>query len=872
MPTRIYALAKELNFDSKELVEVCKKAGISGKGSALASLSDDETQKLHDYLAGPKKAPSQSADESKTNSAIATSARRQAIRREDAIPGMASGKIKVIGQPESTASSDPEGSVNPGEAATKRPRKRAPVIKVAPMPEVDMPPPPKAPAKPVAQKPDIRLPKDAIESHRKGLKPALEKLAPGGMKNATPAPATGASEESGTSKRRGGRRVKETKDTKENKEGKTGMAGMAGSRASRQTQRKQRARPHSSMDRRYDDGRRHSRRRNRSNVRAVNTAAPRKGLVKLTLPCTVRTFSEAAGVSAAQVQRVLMGLGVMATINAQIESEMVEIVATELGVELDFKQAETLQQSVFQKYLQSEDTEDSLVARPPVVTFLGHVDHGKTSLLDHLIGTEVAKGEAGGITQHIRAYQIEKDGRKISFVDTPGHEAFTEMRARGAQVTDIAVLVVAADDGVMPQTEEAISHAKAANVPILVALNKIDLPGIDTNVALSQLSEHGLTPSQWGGEVEVVETSAITGQGMDDLLETILTIAELHEYKANPNRLASGTCLEAEQEAGQGVIAKLMVKNGTLRIGDVVVCGTSHGRIKAMYNTLHPTQNLTEVPPSQPVSAVGFEEVPEAGEAFLVLDDISMAREVAAEREAELRQESLSQISTKISFEDFQRRLEEGQLSDNPDDIATLNLIIRTDVRGSIEAIQKELQKLEHPQVCIKILQASVGGITTGDVTLADASNAVIVGFNVIPNEGARALADKKGTEIRRYDVIYKITDDIKAMLEGKLKPEEQQVELGQAIVKQVFHISRIGSVAGCYVVRGSVERGCRIRVFRDGRVIGDYDLDTLRREKDDAKEVSRGLECGIKLAGFNDVKQDDVLESYKIIEVARTL
>ena len=381
-----------------------------------------------------------------------------------------------------------------------------------------------------------------------------------------------------------------------------------------------------------------------------------------------------------------------------------------------------------------------------------------------------------------------------------------------------------------------------------------------------------MTPSQWGGDVEVVETSAITGQGIDELLETLLTVAELHELKANPDRPAIGTCLEAEQEPGRGVIAKLIVKNGTLRIGDVVVCGTTYGRIKAMFDTLQTKRRVKEAGPSQPVNAVGLEAAPEAGELFVVLDDISVARTVAEEREAELRRKELSQITPRISFEDFQRRLAEGQLVDEDQEIVNLNLIIRADVRGSIEAIQKELQKLEHPQVRIKILQASVGGITVGDVTLAEASDAVIIGFNVIPDEAARSLADQKGIEIRRYNVIYKVTDDIKALLEGRLKPEEQQVELGQAIVKQVFHISRVGTVAGCYVVRGTIERGCRIRVFRDGRVVGDYDLESLRREKEDVKEVSRGMECGIKLAGFNDVKQDDVLEAYKIVEVARTL
>jgi translation initiation factor IF-2 len=481
-------------------------------------------------------------------------------------------------------------------------------------------------------------------------------------------------------------------------------------------------------------------------------------------------------------------------------------------------------------------------------------------------------GEAGGITQHIRAYQIDKNGRKIAFVDTPGHEAFTEMRARGANVTDIAVLVIAADDGIMPQTEEAISHAKAADVPIVVALNKIDLPGADANRVMTQMTEFGLTPSEWGGEVEVVRTSAITGEGMDELLDTILTIADLHEFRANPSRHALGTCLEAEQEGGRGVIAKVMVKNGTLQVGDVVVCGGAFGKVKAMYDTLKPRVRVKAAGPSMPVNITGFDTAPQAGEQFFVIDDIAEAREIATVRLAQSRQQNLSGSTTRVSFEEFQRRLEEGRGLASPEEVVTLNLIIRADVRGSIEAIQKELAKLEHPEVHVKVLQASVGGITVADVTLAHASQAVIIGFNVIPDEAARSLADDRQVEIRRYDVIYKVTDDIRAMLEGKLKPEEHIVELGQALVKQVFSISRVGSIAGCYVVRGTVERGCRIRVNRDGKTIGSYDLDSLRREKDDVKEVRQGMECGIKLAGFNDIKQDDVLESYRIEEVARTL
>jgi translation initiation factor IF-2 len=446
------------------------------------------------------------------------------------------------------------------------------------------------------------------------------------------------------------------------------------------------------------------------------------------------------------------------------------------------------------------------------------------------------------------------------------------MRARGANVTDIAVLVVAGDDGVMPQTEEAIAHAKAAGVPIVVALNKMDLPGVDVNRIMQELATRDLLPSEWGGDVEVIQTSAITGAGIDNLLETLLAIAELNEYVADPERDALGVCLEAQQEGGRGVVAKVIVRKGTLRVGDIVVCGPSHGRVKAMYDALNPTLPVEEAGPSTPVNITGLDVPPGAGDAFYVLEDITEARQIAETRATSSHTRGLSgQGTTKISFERFQELLAGGRLGQT-EEATVLNVIIRADVQGSLEAINKELEKLEHPEVQIKILQQSVGGITIGDVHLADASNAVILGFNVIPDEAARGLADDRKIEIRRYDIIYKMTEDLKAMLEGKLKPEERVIELGRALVKQVFAVSKAGTIAGCYVIQGAIERGCRIRVNRDGRTIGDYPLDSLRRIKDDVKEVTRGLECGIKLSGFNDIKQDDVLEAYKIEEFARTL
>ncbi|MGA2035526.1 MAG: translation initiation factor IF-2, partial [Thermoguttaceae bacterium] len=596
----------------------------------------------------------------------------------------------------------------------------------------------------------------------------------------------------------------------------------------------------------------------------ANTAAPRKGKVVVTLPCNVRTFSETVGVPARTILAKLMGLGVLSNIAADIEPDTAELLAVELGLEAEFRLAVAPEDKLLES-LEQQDEPERLQPRPPIVTFLGHVDHGKTSLLDRIIGIDVAAHEKGGITQHIRAYRVTKDGRPITFVDTPGHEAFTAMRARGANVTDIAVLVVAADDGVMPQTEEAISHARAAGVPIVVALNKIDMPGVNVDRDYQQLATNELLPSDWGGETEVVKTSAITGEGIEGLLETLLTVAELHEYRADPDRPGRGTSLESEMHEDRGVIAKLLVQTGTLRVGDVLVCGPAYGRVKAMYDTLDPHTKYEEAGPSTPVNVTGLNVAPGAGDRFYVLGDISEARNLAERRASAARERDLSGGREHVTLENLFERLGRQK------DVQTLNIILRADVRGSIEAIRKELTKLEHPEVQIKILQATVGGVSEADVHLADASDAVIIAFNVVADEGARLLADNRGVQIRRYDIIYQVSEDLRAALEGMLRPERRAKDLGRALVQQVFHISRVGAVAGCRVLSGTITRDSRIRVVRESRVIGEYALDSLRRIKDDAREVREGLECGMKLAGFNDLKEGDLLEAYKIEEVRRT-
>ena len=736
-----------------------------------------------------------------------------------------------------------------GEEKKRPVKKRGITANVAKMPEVKQPTTSAAVSGEKVQKPDIALPQDAINQIQRGGAAPLEHLTKSAKKDKKKGKAGAADPKTGEVFGEMPSKVRRSSTKRED----TPLGGLR----NRRPARNYRSRPGT----------------RRSRGKVVNSAAPRKDAVVLQLPCTVREFSEAAGVPAVQALLTLQQLGddSASTINSVLAGEMVEMLVEHFESSVEIRQQQTAEDELMANYDVENEDEENLVPRAPIVTFLGHVDHGKTSLLDALIGIDVVSGEAGGITQHIRAYEVKKGEQKIAFVDTPGHEAFTEMRARGANVTDIAVLVVAADDGIMPQTEEAITHAKAAGVPIIVALNKIDIPGITADKALQDLASAELLPSEWGGDTEVVKTSAIAGTGLDELLETILVTAELYEYKANPDRSAYGTCLESEQQSDRGIVCKVMVQGGTLNVGDIVVCGAAYGRVKAMHDTLHPKRRLKSASPSTPVNLTGFNTAPGAGDKLYVVDDMATAREIAETRLSEQHEQDVSG-TVKVSLEEMQRRLESGNLASNEAELITLNLIIRADTKGSIEAIKKELGKIEHPEVRVKVIQALVGGVSVADVRLAQASEAVICAFNVVPDETARSLADEVNAEIRRYEVIYKITDDLKAMLEGRLKPEENVVDLGMAMVMQTFSVSKTGTIAGCRVMRGTIARDCRMRVIRDNTVIGDYPIESLKREKDDAKEVQRGMECGIKLSGFNDVKEGDTLEAYKIEEIARTL
>lgn len=752
-----------------------------------------------------------------------------------------------------------EASAKPAAPAKKKAKAEPPlprVARLAPMPQ-PKPAPVAKPKEPPPQKPEIKLPADAIRASKMGAMPLASHLLKQQEEKRKAKKKEKEKEEVGESPvpllpRQKGRRSK----LEEIEELAAKEAGAA-----KLKRKKEVVKVEEEEDLEPEVTTQQVRLRR---TRSVSTAAPRKSSVVLELPCTVRSFAEALGLPAQKVLAKLFEMGTLANINATLDQTTAEMLAAELGVEVTFRTEADPEEEV-EAIWNIPDPEDALRPRPPIVTFLGHVDHGKTSLLDKILGLNVAAKEKGGITQHIRAYQVEKNGRPITFLDTPGHEAFTAMRARGANCTDIVVLVVAVDDGVMPQTEEAISHARAAGVPIVVALNKIDLPGARPERVMQQLTGLGLVPTEWGGDVEMVRTSALTGEGIPELLDTLVTLGEIFELKANYDRPACGTCLEASLQPGRGVVAKFLVQKGTLRPGDIVVCGTAHGRVKAMYDPLQPHKRVAEAPPARPVDVIGLDNVPDAGSRFVVLEDIAKARKIAEHRMEMARQRELAQARAHITLENLFERLSQK-------DKKTLHIILRADTRGSIEAILKEIAKLEHPEVKIEILQALVGGITAADVHLADASDAVIIGFNVVPDEDARQLAEQLNVQIRRYDIIYQVADDLKAALEGLLQPEKREVELGRALIQKVFHISRIGNVAGCRVLAGVITRDARLRVIRQNRIVGDYPVESLRREKDDVKEVREGFECGIKLAGFDDIKEGDILEAYRVEEVKRTL
>jgi translation initiation factor IF-2 len=577
-------------------------------------------------------------------------------------------------------------------------------------------------------------------------------------------------------------------------------------------------------------------------------------VVKIPDEIVVSDLAAMLKMTAAEVVKKLFSLGVMATVNQVIDYDTAAIVATELGAKAEKEVVVTIEDRIIDD---SDDSAEDLSPRDPVVVVMGHVDHGKTSLLDAIRHTDVTATEAGGITQHIGAYRVDLNGQKITFLDTPGHAAFTSMRARGAQATDIAVLVVAADDGIMPQTIEAINHAKAAGVDIIVAINKMDKPGATTDRIMQQLTEYDLIPEEWGGDTICVPVSALTRMNIDKLLESILLVAEMKELKANPNRAAKGIVIEARLDRNRGPIATLLVQNGTLHSGDIIVAGTSVGRVRVMVDDKG--RKVKEAGPSVPVEIMGLAEAPQAGDAFDAVSDERLARELVEQRKQKQKEEQFKSFE-KVTLENLFSSLKEGELKE-------LNIIVKADVQGSVEAVKQSLEKLSNDEVRVKIIHGGVGAINESDVMLANASNAIIVGFNVRPDPVAAQNAERDGVDIRCYRIIYDCIDEIEAAIKGMLAPKFREVQQGRAEVRQVVKISSVGNIAGCYVLSGKVTRNSKIRVVRDGIVITEDEISSLRRFKDDVKEVAQNFECGIGLAKFNDIKEGDIFEAFTIEE-----
>ena len=579
-------------------------------------------------------------------------------------------------------------------------------------------------------------------------------------------------------------------------------------------------------------------------------------IVLYTEGMNVSEFANNLGVTPTEVIKKLMGLGIMMTINASIDFDTAEIIASDFNKTL--KKDTTRDETNFEE-LEIIDNEEDLVERPPVVTIMGHVDHGKTTLLDTIRQSNVAEGEAGGITQAIGAYQIKYNDKLITFIDTPGHEAFTEMRARGASITDIVIIIVAADDGVMPQTKEAIDHAKAANVPIIVAVNKIDKPSANPDRVLKEMSNYGLVPDVWGGDTMFVNISAKTGQGIDELLERLLLISELLELKANPSRYASGTVIESKLDKNSGVISTVLIQNGTLRIGDAIVVGNSYGKIRTLKNDKN--ENLVEAFPSMPVTITGLSESPSAGDKFMAFENEKKAKYIAEQRAINSKLKNNSG-KTSVTLDDLFNRISQGEKE--------INIVLKADVKGSEEAVKNSLLKLDVEGIKINVIRSGIGTVTESDVVLAQASNAIIIGFNIRPSNKVMEYAKEKEVDIRLYNIIYKVVEEMETAMKGRLEPEYVENVLGQAEVRKLFRFSKVGTIAGCYVTDGVIKRDAKARVIRDGIIINDSSVNSIARGKDQVKEVKQGIECGITIENFNDIKEKDIIEAYEMVEVKK--
>ncbi|HTZ87955.1 MAG TPA: translation initiation factor IF-2 [Solirubrobacteraceae bacterium] len=829
---RVHEIAKEQGLSSKELIEKLKAAGIEVKAAA-SSVEEALALKALGVGGGA------SAAANGSDPAPAKAAASKPPAPSGKAPADAPAKAKSASAPQAKAPA-------PQPAAKATPPAQAPSS---------------APSAATAQAPSstpsasatAAPPKPPAQPSTPPAAPASSTAAPprpAGAPTPTPAQPAGSGGTTGP----GGERVRPTRDSRtgERTPGDVGPGGRRRVVIDSQASRRQQGGPANQPQRRPRRGRRR-RGTYDDTIAPIDTAAMEAtDEVRVNSGSTVKDVAEYLGVPVPEVIKKLMTLGEMATLTQTLSDEAIQVLADEFEKKIEIVHAadDVEVEPTFQ------DADEDLVERPPVVTIMGHVDHGKTSLLDAIRTTEVAAGEAGGITQHIGAYQVHHGEKEITFLDTPGHEAFTAMRARGASVTDLAVIVVAADDGVKPQTEEAIDHARAAGVPIVVAVNKIDKEGAQPERVRTEMTQHGLQPSEWGGETEFVDVSAKTHQGLDGLLDTIQVVTDLEELKANSKAEASGTVIESKLDPGRGPVVSVLIQRGTLRVGDALVAGAHFGRVRAMHDFMG--AKMKRATPGQPVEVLGFDGVPEAGEIVRVVENERRARQLAGERANRLKTEALARRSgRKVSLEDVFKLAQEGTVKE-------LSLVIKADVAGSLEAIEDEIAKLPQQEVAVNIVHRGVGGINESDVMLAAASEGLILAFNVRPVGDARQVAEREGVEIRSYAVIYRAIEELRAAMQGMLEPAEVETTIGQAEVRQLFKASKIGTIGGSFVTEGKVLRGAKVRVVREGTVIYDTTIDSLRRFNDDAREVTSGFECGIVLTNFQDLHEGDVLEAYE--------
>jgi translation initiation factor IF-2 len=838
---RVHEIAKAQGLSTKELLEKLHAAGIEAKAAAS---SVDEEIALGALAQNGAAAAKAAAPATKEQASAKSSSDRASAGKPAAAPAA------------KASAPAPEAKATAAKASAPAPDAKASTP--APAAKTSAPAPAPAPASPAqasapaakASAPAADGTAPATPSRPVVSAPAPEELA--GTEN-SPGEAARAAEAA---------RSRPTRDSRtgEQRPGAVGPGGRRRVVIDSQASRRQVGGPAAQVRRPPRRGRRRRGTYDDTVSPIDEVARGATDMIRINSGSTVKDVAEYFGVPVPEVIRKLMSLGEMATLTQTLTDEAIGVLAAEFNKEIEIVHAadELVGEPVF------DDEEEELVVRPPVVTIMGHVDHGKTSLLDAIRQTDVAAGEAGGITQHIGAYQVRHNGNAITFLDTPGHEAFTAMRARGARVTDIAVIVVAADDGVKPQTDEAIDHARAADVPIIVAVNKIDKEGADPTRVRTEMTTRGLQPAEWGGDVEFVDVSARTKQGLEELLETIQVVADLEELRANPSADASGVVIESRLDPGRGPVVTLLVQRGTLEVGDALVAGAHFGRVRAMSDFLGVRTKVAS--PGEPIEVLGFDGVPEAGDYARVVENERRARQLASERANRLKTEALARRSgRKISLEDVFRLAQEGAVKE-------LNLVLKGDVSGSVEAVEDEIAKLPQSEVSVNIIRRGVGGINESDVMLAAASDAVILAFNVRPVGDARALAEREGVEIRSYAVIYRAIDELRAAMQGMLEPEQVEETVGQVEVRQTFRASRIGTIAGSFVLEGKVTRGAKVRVVRDGTVVNDTTIASLKRFNEDVREVAAGFECGIVLNNFQDVKVGDVFEIYETRSVERAL